>query len=125
VVAVEAGWIEQYVILHGGAAETGIVGDAWDAAIGASNNPVLHGVEFLRRTVGTFDDVAIDKAAGAEERRHAGGDAQGKSGVAEALENELAGEVWIDAFVEGEADVGESVERDGTHHLKMRGAAHG
>src|SRR5260370_6679129 len=106
VIAVQAAGIEKNVILHGGAAETGIVGDARHTAISAFDDPVLHGVQFLRRAVWTFDDVTIDEAAGTEERRHAGGDALGKSGVAKALENELPGEVGIDAFIGGEAGVG-------------------
>ena len=40
---VEAGGIEQNLILHGGAAEAGIVGYAGDAAVGAFDDPVLKG----------------------------------------------------------------------------------
>src|SRR5258708_7447248 len=115
VIAVHAAGIEKNVILHGGAAETGIVGNAGHTAISALDDPALHGVEFLRRAGWTLDDVTIDEAAGTEERRHAGGDALGEGGVAKALENELPGRVGIDAFMKGEADVGEARERDCTH----------
>src|SRR5262249_458606 len=38
---VEASGVEEDVILHGGAAEAGIVGDAGDAAVSAFDDPVL------------------------------------------------------------------------------------
>ena len=45
--------------------------------------------------------------------------------VAEALEDHLAREIGVDAFVERQADVGEAVERDGAHHFQVRRAVHG
>src|SRR5580692_1707286 len=125
VIVVELNGVEQDVILHGGAAEAGVIGHARDAAIGALNDPGLEGVQLHRRTIGTFDDVAIDEAARAEERSHARGDAGGQSGVAEAFENDLASEVSVGAVLEGEDDVRESVKRNGTHHLEVRRAVHG
>src|SRR5690242_16382376 len=125
VIAVEAGGIEQDVVLHGRPAETGVVGDAGNAAVGAGDDPIVVSVELGGSAIGAFENVAIDEAAGTEERGHAGRDALGKGGVADAFENELAGEVGIDAFVEGKADIGEAVERNRTHHLEVRGAVHG
>ena len=122
---VELRGIELDVVLHRRAAETGIVGDAGNAAVGALDDPVFEGVEFRGRAIGAFDDVAIDEAAGAEERGHAGRHAAGKLRVGDALEDDLAGEVWVGAFVEGEDDVGETVERDRAHDAKIRRAVHG
>src|ERR1700676_980182 len=124
VIAVEARGVEQDLILHGGAAEAGIVRDARDAAIRASNDPIVVGLQFLRRTIGAFEDVAIHEGAGTEKRRHAGHDAGGKGGVADALEDELAREVRIDTFIEGEAQIGKPIERDGRHTVKIRVAVH-
>ena len=86
---VETRGIEQHVILHRGAAEAGIVGDAGNAAIGALDDPVFESVQLHRRAVGAVDDVSIDEAAGAEERRHAGRYAAGKLRVGDALEHDL------------------------------------
>ena len=63
------------MILHGGAAKAGIVRDARDAAVGALDDPIFVSVQFHRRAIGAFDDVAIDEAAGTKERSHAGRDA--------------------------------------------------
>ena len=125
VVVVELHGVEQDVILHRGAAEAGIVSDARNAAIGALDDPVFEGVQFHRRAIGAFDDVAIDEAAGAKERGHAGRNAGGKGGVAKTLENNLAREIGVGAVFEGENDVRETVERNGTHHLEVRRAVHG
>ena len=58
--------IEKNLVLHGRPAETGIIGDAGNAAVGALDDPVFEGVKFLRRAIGTFDHIAIDEAAGTE-----------------------------------------------------------
>ena len=87
VIVVKLHRVEQDVILHRWTAETGIVGDAGNALIGALDDPVFEGVQLHRRAVGTLDHVAIDQAAGAEQRRHAGSDALRERGVADALEN--------------------------------------
>ncbi len=70
VIAVKARGIEQHLILHDRAAEAGVVGDAVHRAIGALDDPVLEGLQLLRAAVGALDNVAIDEAAGTEERRH-------------------------------------------------------
>ena len=121
---VEPRGIEQHVILHRRAAEAGVVGDAGDAAVGALDDPVFESVEFHRRAIGAVDDVAIDEAAGAEQRRHAWRDAAGKLSVGDALEDDVAREVGVGAFVEREDDVGKTVERDGAHHAQVRRAVH-
>ncbi len=79
----------------------------------------------MRGAVGALDDVAVDQAAGAEERGHAGGDALRERGVRQTLEDFLPREIRIGAFVKGEAHVGEPVERDGAHDHQVRGAVHG
>src|SRR5208282_932763 len=124
VVVVELNGVEQHVILHRGTAETGVICHAGDAAVSALNDPGLEGVEFHRRAIGTFDDVAINEAAGAKERGHGGSDACRKSGVAEALENDLAREVGVAAVGKGEDDVRETVKRNGTHDFEVRRAIH-
>ena len=100
VIVVELNGVEQDVILHRGPAEAGVIGHAGNALVGALDDPIFESVEFHRGAIGTFDDVAIDEAAGAEERGHAGRDALRQRGVADALENDLASEVRVDAFLE-------------------------
>jgi hypothetical protein len=125
VIVVEPRRVQQDVILHGGPAEAGIVRDARDAAVGANNNPIIESLQFLRRTIRAFQDVPIDEAAWTEKRRHARHDTGGKSSVSDALEDDLAGEIGIDTFVEGEAEVRKSVKRDGAHHRQVGRAVHG
>src|SRR5262249_24004613 len=122
---VETDRIEQDVVLHGGTAEAGIVGDARNAAIGALDDPVFIGVQFLRSAVWALNDVAIDQTARTEKRDHAGDYTLRQGSVAEPLEDDLTREVSVDAFVKRQTDIGESVQRDGAHHLKTRGAVHG
>src|SRR5215467_9171656 len=92
---VQARGIEGHLILHGRSAESGVVRDSGDAAIGALDNPILNRVKLLRRAVLAADCVAIDQAAGAEERRHAGRDALGELRIAETLEYNLARKIRI------------------------------
>src|ERR1700686_4174916 len=66
VIVVKLNGVEQGVILHGGSAEAGVVSDAGDAAIGPVDDPGLDCVKFRWRAIGTFDDVAVDEAAGTE-----------------------------------------------------------
>ncbi len=116
--------VEQDLILQGGAAEAGIVSDARDTAIGARNDPVIVGLQFLGRTIRALEDVAIDEAAGTKKRRHTGRHASGERCVTNALEDDLTSEIGIDAFVKCEAKVGKPVERDGAHHRQMGCAVH-
>ena len=64
--------IDLHLVLHRLAAEAGVVGDALDRAIAPLEHPVLEDLELLRRAVRALQHVAVDQAAGAEERRHAG-----------------------------------------------------
>src|SRR3954468_19264811 len=98
---VELRWIEQDVILHRRATETGIVGDTGNGAVGAFDDPVFIGVKLGGRAIRTLDDIAVDQTAGAEEGGHAGGNAAGHLGVGYALEDDLAGEVNVCVFVKG------------------------
>ena len=125
VVVVEFYWIQEDVILHGGPAETGIVGDAGNGFVGALDVPDFVSMQLHWGAIGAFDYVTIDEAAGAEERGHAGSDTDGESGVADTLENNFAGKIGIHAFVEGQDKVREAIEGDRTHDMKVRGTIHG
>ena len=48
VVAVNAGGIEQHLVLHHRAAEAGVVGHAGNRAVGALDHPILDGLQLLR-----------------------------------------------------------------------------
>ena len=115
VIAVKARGIEQHLILHDRAAEAGVVGDAVHGAVGAFDHPVLEGLQLLRSAVRALYNVAIDKAAGTEERRHGWRNTGGKVRLRHALEDDLAREVVVGALVEGEDDVREAVERNRAH----------
>src|SRR5579862_6666496 len=115
VIPIEAGGIKQHLILHHRTAEAGVVGHALDGAIFALNHPVFEGLQFLGCAIGAFKNVAIDQAAGAEQRRH-GRDHSGRElGLRYPLEDDLPGEIVVCAIVEGQGDVGEAVERNGAH----------
>ncbi len=60
--------IEQHLVLHGRAAEAGVVGHALNGAVAAFEHPVLDVLQFLRRAVGALQNIAVDQAAGAEKR---------------------------------------------------------
>ena len=90
VVAVDARGIEQHLVLHHRPAETRVVGHARDGAVGAFDHPVFNRLQLLRRAIGALEHVAINQAAGAEQRRHAGSDAGGQSGVAPAVQKPSA-----------------------------------
>ena len=58
--------IEQHLILHVGAAEARVIGNALDGAVMPLQHPVFDHLQVLRRTIGTLQNVAVDQAAGAE-----------------------------------------------------------
>src|SRR5258708_28094069 len=124
VIVVEARRIKQNLILHGGAAEAGIVSNARDTSVSTRNDPVIVGLQFLGGTVRALQDIAIDEAAGTKERGHARSNALGELRIAETLENYLASEIGINAFIKRKAHVGEPIEGDGAHHFQMRRAVH-
>ena len=124
VIAVDFGGIEQHLVLHGGAAETRIVGHAGDGFISPLDHPILEGLQLLGAAVGALDHVAINQARGTAERRHAGHDSTRQRGVSHPLKDDLAGEIIVGAFFERHDDVGKAVERDRTHHLHVRDAVH-
>ena len=69
VVGVELCRIEQHLILHHSAAETGIVRDARHLLVLALNDPVFEDLQFLRGAVGALQHIAIDEPRWARERR--------------------------------------------------------
>ena len=76
------------------------------------------------RAVGTFQHVAINQAAGTEQRRHARRHSGGDGGVGQALKDNLPGKIVVGVFFECQHDVGQTVERDGPHHHHVRNAIH-
>jgi hypothetical protein len=92
--------VEQHLVLHGGAAEAGIVRHARNGAVVALEHPILQDFEFLGRTVGTLQDVAVDEAAGAVQRREARHQSGGHLRVGHALEGLLADEVGVRSILE-------------------------
>ena len=69
VIAVKPRRIEQHLVLHHRAAESGIVRHARHLLVFALDHPVFVGLQFLRRAVGTLDHVAVDQARRAGKRR--------------------------------------------------------
>src|SRR5579872_7224390 len=124
VVAINASGVEQDLVLHHSSAEAGVVCHAVNGAIGALKNPVFDSLQLLGTAIRTLENVAIHKAAGAEQWREAGGYTGGNGCLREPLEDDMAGEIIVSAFLEGENDVGQAVERNGTHHAHARHAVH-
>src|SRR5215469_5353854 len=122
--AINAGGVEQYLVLHDRAAEAGIIGNAGNGFVGALENPILNRLQVLGSAVGALDDVAVNQATGAEERGQAGRDAGGESYVGQTLEHDLPGKIIVGVLLESQPDIGESVERNGTHYFEMRQAVH-
>ncbi len=69
VIAVEPRGIEQHLILHHGAAEAGIIGDAAHLLVLALDHPIFESFQFLRRAVGALQHVAVNQTRGAGKRR--------------------------------------------------------
>ncbi len=116
--------IQQHLVLHGGAAKTGVVGNALDGAVVAFQHPVLDGLQFLRRAVGALDDVTINQTAGAEQWRDAGLQSVGHGRVGDALKGLLADKVGVGAVLEIHFDGGQTVEGNGAQVLQPRDAVH-
>ncbi len=124
VIRVEFGRIEQHLILHHGAAKAGVVGYPGDLLVFPLDHPVFVDLQLLGRAVRALNDVAVDEARRAGERSQAGRHAGGQRDLAQPLKHDLARPVVVGAFIEGQNDVGESVERDGAHHRHLRDAVH-
>ena len=77
VIAVQARRIEQHLVLHYRAAESGIVGDAANLFVLALDHPVFDRFQLLRRTVRAGEHIAIDQSRRTGQRRkrrlHPGG----------------------------------------------------
>ena len=122
--AIEPCRIKQHLVLHHRAAKAGIVRHAGDRFISALQNPILEGFQILRRAVRAFNDITIDKATGAVQRRQARLHAGGISHVAEPFKHHLPGEIIVGVLAKSQDDVGKFVERNGSHHLEVRRAVH-
>ena len=110
VVAVDFGGIEQHLILHDRAAETGIVRDAGHGLVGALDHPVFIGLQLLRGAVRTLNHIAINQIGRARERRQAAGYARRQVGGREPLEYNLPGEIIVRAVFERHDDVGQAIQ---------------
>ena len=58
--------IQQDLILHGGAAEPGVVRHPLYGAVMALQHPILDHLQVLRRAIRTLQNIAVNQAAGAE-----------------------------------------------------------
>ncbi len=123
-ISINPGGIEQHLILHGGAAESGVVGDTRNGAVSPLDHPVLDGLQLLRAAIGTLQHIAIHQAAGTEQRSHGRGHSRGQGGLRDSLEDNLPGKVVVGTVFEGQDYVGEAVQRDGPHHDHVRNAIH-
>src|ERR1017187_7928700 len=124
VISINPRGIEQHLVLHGGAAETRIVGNTGNGAVRAFDHPIFDSLQFLRTAIGTFQHVAIDQAAGTKQRSHRRGHARGQGGLGYALEDDLPREIVVRTFFERQAHIGETVQRDGPHYRHVRNAVH-
>src|SRR6185312_9295839 len=52
--------IEQHLILHGGAAKTRLIRYTLNGTVMPVQHPIVDGLQFLGRTVGTLQNVAVD-----------------------------------------------------------------
>src|SRR5208337_3923858 len=118
----ELGRIQQHLILHGGAAEAGVVGHALNGTVAAFDDPVLERLQLLRAAVGTLQNVTVDQAAGAEHRGETGLQPCRKARGAHPLEGQLAHEIRIGAIVEIHGDERQTIERDRTQRVEPRNA---
>src|ERR1700688_943742 len=125
VIAVEPRGIEQHLILHHCAAEAGVVGHAGYTSIDSLDDPVFVCFQLLWRTVRAFQNVTVDKSAGAKKRGHAGGHTGREFGVAQALKYHLPRKIGINGFIKGQSQIGKTVKRNRAHHLQMWRSVHG
>ena len=124
VVAINSRGIEQHLVLHGGAAESGIIGHTGDGPVSPLDHPVLKNFQFLRAAIGTLQHIPINQAAGTEERSHGRGHSRGQGGLRDSLEDDLSRKVVVGILLEGQAHIGEPIERDGPHHHHVWHAVH-
>src|SRR4029077_2972676 len=92
--------IEQYLILHGGAAQARIVGYAGNCAITAFQHSVLNNLHLLRGTVRTHHDIAVNSSARAKERTETGCASSAQSHVRQSFESLSPSEIRIDLVFE-------------------------
>ena len=123
-IPVEPRGIEQHLILHNGAAESGIIGHTAHLFVFALDHPIFKSFQFLRRAVRGFQHVAINKARrtgkGRERRRYP----SGVGDFAKPLKNNLPREIIVGVFVEGQNHVRQPVQRDRPLDQHLRHAVH-
>src|ERR1019366_763671 len=124
VVSVEFCRVKEYLILHYCAAETGIVSDPGHLLVLTFNHPVFVGLQFLRRAVGTLQNISIYQSRWTCQRGKRGGYTLRIGHLAEPLKHHLARKVVIGAIVECHDDIGQAVEGDRAHHGHLRNAVH-
>ena len=123
-VAVKPRGIEQHLILHDGAAESGIIGHSAHLLVLALDHPVFKGFQFLRRAVRRFQHVAVNQPRRAGQRRERRRHTRGISHFAEPLKNNLPRKIIVGVFVEGKDHVREPVQRNRALDLHLRHAVH-
>ncbi len=105
--------IEQHLVLHGAAAETGVVGDAGHRAVLRRNHPVVDRLQFHRRAIGALQHVAIYQPGRRRHRRHRRRHAIGQGDAGQPVVDALARKVVIGAVGKSQRDVGQAVQRNG------------
>ena len=116
--------IEQHLVLHAAATETGVVGHAGHGAVLRLDHPVLERLQLHRRAIGALQHVAIDQSRRRRQRRHRRLHPVGKIEIAQPVEHFLAREVVVGAVVEGERHHRQAVQRDRTGVVGFRNAGH-
>src|SRR5271154_6305528 len=95
-----------------------------DRTISTLNHPVFKRFQLLWAAVGAFQHVPVHQATRAKERSETGGYARWQRGLSEALKNNLSRKVIVCTVLEGEDEIGQTIERDGTHHHHVWDAVH-
>src|SRR5262249_4046743 len=96
------GWIEQHLVLHGAAAEAGVVRTPRNAPVLRLADPVLDGRQLHRRAVRALQDVAVDQARGRRQRCEGRGDAARQAQLTDPVDHLLAGEIIVSAVLKRE-----------------------
>ena len=118
------GRIQHHLILHGLAAQAGIIGHAGDRFELPFHHPVINRFQLHRRTVAALQHIAVDQTRRRKHGRDRGRHPAGQAQIGNALINPLPRKINIRAVFIGEDDVRQSVERNGADHADVRDAVH-